>query len=288
MDAPDLQQGETATLVVIPPSPWATPTATVRDRKGALVASPDATPSDVDTIVDSSTDPATFTVADAAGIVRGLTVQVTDDQWGAADSVVASVAGTTVKLVTPLPGTPSGGATVKGLDIEVELDAVDATATLGKSFLLEIRQDGVTRRRVFNVCVYPFVGPMLEQTVREHMMRHWPGEKAVHGAEWGRRCADQVNRMIRGRLIESDKYISEYWDPGALEEVSLLALDLVLFRKGYRYPGTNPDDFYRSTDIQLEARLGALLKSSLPSDSDLDGEIDDDEVDGDGDSVIVR
>jgi hypothetical protein len=75
---------------------------------------------------------------------------------------------------------------------------------------------------------------------------------------------------------------------GALEEIGLLMRDMVLFRKGYRYPGTNPDDFARSTNIELERRIGALLKSGTPSDADMDGEIDDDEVEGYGLSLLVR
>lgn len=289
MEPVDLQLNEAATLSVVPPSPWASPTAEVKTRAGVSVGTPTATPSAVDTTVDGGgVSPSIFSVAVSTGIARGLTLQVNDPQFGIADSVVASINGKEVKLVTPLPVAPSDGATVKGLDVSVALDAETYTAALGLSFVLEVKQSGVARRRVFNVCTYPFVGPMTEEMVREHMTRHWPGERSVHAAEWCQRVADQVNRFLRGRLLESDAYISEFWNPNALEEVSFILLDLVLFRRGYRMPGTNPDEFYRSTDIQLERRIGALLKSATPRDIDRDGIIDDDELDGDATSVLVR
>lgn len=287
VESVDLEVGEAATLVVVPPAPWASPTATVKDRKGVSIGAPAATPSTVDTTIVSAADPSNIVVVSGTGVRRGLTLQLTDPQWGAADSVVAAVDGTAVRLVTPLPATPRAGSTVKGLDVEVALSST-YTAALGLSFVLRVRQDGVARQRVYNVCTYPFVGPCTELLVREHMTRHFAGERAVHTAEWCQRVADEVNRLIRGRLLESDVYTSEYFDPGALEEVMLLMRDLVLFRRGYRAYGTNPDEFYRSTNIELEARIGALLKSSVPRDENRDGVIDDEETEGFEMSVLSR
>lgn len=287
VESVDLELGEAATLVVVPPAPWSAPTAVVKDRKGTTIGTPTATPSTVNTTVASATDPSNMVVASGTAVARGLTIQVTDVQWGQADSIVAAVNGTAVRLVTPLPGTPTAGATVRGLDVSVALDDT-YTAALGLSFVLRVREGTVARQRVYNVCTYPFVGPCNELIVREHMTRHFPGERSVHSAEWCERVSAEVNRLIRGRLLESDVYVSEYFDAGALEEVMILMRDLVLFRRGYRYPGTSPDEFYRSTNIELESRIGALLKGSTPRDADRDGVIDDEETEGFEMSVLTR
>lgn len=283
----DLQVDETATLVIVAPTPWVAPTAEVRDRYGDLVGEPTATPSTINTTVDGEgQDASTFIVASLTGIARGRTIQVTDSQWGTADRVIESVSGYQVKLVSPLPGVPGDGATVVGLDVDVEITA-DMTADTGKAFVLEVKKNGVARRRVFNVCKYPFIGPANEQLVAQHMSDHFPSER--RSAEWCAQVAAQENRIIRARLLESAAYVSEFWGPDALEAVELEVRDVVLWRRGYPPPRVqNVDDFMRSADIRIENRIGALLKGAAARDPDLSGDIDDDEIEGGGLSQLVR
>ena len=286
----DIQQGRAAVLTVVPPRPWASPSATLRRADRTIVAEGlVCAPSALDSTVASAADNCTLTLASVTGAERSLTIQVVDPVWGAADSRVASV-DTTGKIVTlaiPLPRAPATGATVKGLDILVAL--TDACTELpGLHYVLDVEQGTESRQLVVNVCAYPFVGPMSEALVRDHIAAQWPGEQKVRTAEFCAEVAETVNRRVRARLLESDAYATEYWDHTALEEAAWLMLDLVLQRKNLVPPRVEITEWLRSTRIEIESRIGALLKSATPADRNRDGVIDSAETEGILLSRVVR
>ncbi len=277
----DLQKSKARTITVVPPSPWTSATATFRKPDGTEISpAPTATPRSTTALtVASATDEFTFT-ASAASLSRGATIRVTDaTQWGSADAVIANVSGSAVKLVEPLPGTPAVGASIRVLDVDVALTATH-TAALGLSYLVEVSSGEETVREVVNVVAFPYVGPMTARRVREHFSRHYPAETKAHNEEWYARVADDVNRYVRGRLLEGHVYVSQYWDPDALLEVGWLALQRELFKRGMRMPGQAPEDYMRSINFELRDRVGGLMKSATPNDQDRDGAIDTDEVEG--------
>lgn len=286
----DIQQGRAAVLTVVPPRPWASPSATFRRPDRSEVASGlTCSPSPLSTTVASAADNCTLTLASVTGAERGLAIQVVDPVWGAADSRIASVdtTGKIVTLATPLPRAPTAGATVKGLDVLVAIPDT-YLGEPGKHFVLEVDQGAESRQLVFNVCVYPFVGPLTEQLVRDHIANQWPGEQKARSAEFCADIADTVNRRLRARLLESDAYATEYWDHTVLEEAGWLMLDLVLQRKSYVPPRVEVTEWLRSTRIELESRIGALLKSATPADRNRDGVIDTAEAEGILLSRVVR
>lgn len=286
----DAQKAKARTVTVVPPSPWTTASASLQKPDGtALSPAPVTTPrSASNRSVASATDGATFVVDIATGISRGVTVRVTDaTQWGEADAVVANVSGTAVTLVEPLPATPAPGATVRVLDVDVALTSTH-TADLGLSFLLEVSSGEETVREVVNVVAFPYVGPMTARRVRDYVATQWPAELRVRPEAWYARVADEANRYIRGRLLEGHVYVSQYWDPDALLEIGWLVLQRELFKRGLRMPGQAPDVFMRSVNFELRDRLGGLLKSATPNDTDRDGIIDSDEVEGIESTLLER
>lgn len=280
----DAQKGKAKTVTVVPPSPWGSPTATFSLPDGTAIApAPGATPSAVDTTVVSATDPSTFVAASATGIRRGLTVQVTDPQWGTANAVVASVVGTTVNLMGALPGTPGAGATVVGVDISVALTSTH-TATLGISYVLEVVAGDESIVETVNVVAHPFVGPMTEMAVRDYVTRNYPGEARVHSAQWYADVADTVNRRIRGRLLDDHVYVSQYWDPDALDEIGELMLQRELAKRSFRLS----DEELKRINFELRDRIAGLLKSATPIDKNKDGVLVEDDLEGYDTTEIVR
>lgn len=288
--AVDVQKAKARTVSVVPPSPWSSATASMRSPDGtALSPAPTATPRSTATrTVASTTDGATFVVDNGTGISRGVTVRVTDStQWGEADAVVANVNGNAVTLVEPLPATPAVGASVRVLDVDVALTSTH-TASLGLSYLLEVSSGEETVREVVNVVAFPYVGPMTARRVRDYVATQWPAEMRVRPEAWYARVADETNRYIRGRLLEGHVYVSQYWDPDALLEISWLVLQRELFKRGLRMPGQAPEVFMRSVNFELRDRLGGLMKSATPNDSDRDGVINEDEVEGIESTLLER
>lgn len=275
----DIQQGTSKTVRLVPPAPMTSPIATVYDRARNVLVTPTATPSTVDTTVaagDSTTDE--LVLASGVGLTRGSWIRVTDAAFGDARSEVSSVDGAVVRLVDPLPAVPSVGAVVEGLDVAVTLTGA-ATASLYMSYVLEV-SDGVDAvRLVYNVVVYPYVGPCDDTTVRELLARAYPSElELVRDTARHARIAREVNAAIRGRLLASKTYISGYWSPDALSNVCAPMLRLVLAeRYGLREGGSDRDQYLTSLRFEVRDRIAELIQSSETHDDDNDGIVDDDE-----------
>lgn len=286
----DVQRGKGRTITVVPPSPWSSAAAVLSEADGTeLSPAPVATPRNATaTTVASASDESHLVVVSATGITRGVTLRVTDGtQWGEADAVVSNANGTAITLVHPLPGTPAAGASVRVLDVDVALTSTH-TAELGLAYLLDVSSGDESVREVINVVAHPYAGPLSARVVREYVSQHYPGETRVRGEQWAAEVAAAGNRAIRGRLLETHLYTSQYWDPDALVEVGWLALQRELYKRGLRMPGSDPVEWMRSVNFELRDRMDGLTKSATPIDKDHDGELDEDEVDGIESTLLER
>lgn len=276
----DIQQGKTRTLRLVPHAPMSGPTCRIVDRKAALLASPTATPHAGTTTVATDADNSAqrFKLTSSAGFAIGDTIRVADASWGTAPAVLSSVDGAYVRTVEPLPATPRDGAAVVGLDVLVQVPAqATADLALDNIVIVEAGEEEVTE--LFNVVVHPYRGPVTARIVRDYMSRMYQGE-TTEDETWWQRVADETNARIRGRLLESSRYISRYWDPDALREIGSVMMKLVLADYGYWTSDGDRDDYLRSLRIELKERVGGILKGGEPYDEDGDGTIDDDELDG--------
>lgn len=275
----DVQLATTPTLRLVPDEPMSAPTAVVYGANGEQLATATATPSDVSTTVAQHSDgPSAFAVDDAAGIAPGLTVRVTDDSFGEADSVVASVDGTWVTVVTPLPAPPAAGSTVVGLDVTVPLPA-GATAELGLAKRLEVVEGTVRVAKVFNVVAYPIDGPCRAQHVRALVSRKQPSK--LLGEQLCVEIADAGNAEIRGQLLASRSFVSAYWDPDALRRLRVPVLSLILAEEhGIWDANVDREVYVDRLERKVEKIVGQILQSAEPYDEDLDGELTEVEAEG--------
>lgn len=279
---PDIQMGRARTVRLVPTEPMASPVATVTDRDGTVVATPDATPSDVSTYVDDDDNTkSTVFVLSPLGLTSGLALRFVDPVWGIAHSAVATLNANEVRLVTPLPGVPSAGAVVTGLDVVV---ALPAFTSLYKGYVLELADESVeqTVRWAFNICKYPFVGPCSAQDIRDMVAVSWPGERAVMNDPARQEyLANEVNGRIRARLLKSESYLSDYWDPDAFIELKDVVMRLVLAEKcNLRESGTDKNEYMRGLRFEFRDRVGDIIQSAQLADPDGDGKVSDRELKG--------
>lgn len=289
----DVQLGRSKVVKLVPDSPMASPTAAIYDRLGAdLGVTVTATASAVDTVVVSNADNTrqAFEIDNVTGIDAGLSVLVTDAQFGSAVGIVSAVDADTyvVRLVDPLPAVPSADATIEGLDVTVTIPT-DATAALYLGYVLEVSDDDVDPIRVeFNVVRFPFVGPCKAHHVRSLLARGYPGELS-RDETFHAQVAAEVNAQIRSRLLASARYVSAYWNPDTLGPVRSPMLRLVLAEQhGLREAGASREEFLSSTRLEVSARIGDVLNSVQPADGNMDGKIDDYEAKGDIGAEWVR
>jgi hypothetical protein len=259
------------------------PVAKVYDRDGKTVAEPTSTPSAISTTVaaDADNSRTVLVVASASGCAPGRVVRVVDPVWGIATSAIATVDAAEVRLVTPLPGVPATGATVRGLEVSVALPAFSA---LYKGYVLELADAAVepTVRWTFNVCKYPFVGPCSAQDIRDMVSVSWPGERAVMGDPARQEyLAAEVNARIRARLLKSETYLSDYWDPDAFVELKDVVMRLVLAEKcNLRESGTDRNEYLRGLRFEFRDRIGDIIQSAQLADPDGNGKVSDRELKG--------
>lgn len=289
----DVQKGRSKTVALVPDAPITGAVATIYGLDGEPVnVTLTATPSAVDTAVDGddANTRQAFTVDATTGIVPGLSVLVTDEQWGTAQGLVSAVdtTGKVVRLVDPLPGIPADNARVQGLDVSVTIPA-EATADLAKGLILEVVGTGADPVRIeFNVVRFPFVGPCKPHHVRALIARGYPGELSKD-EQLHARVADEVNLQIRARLLSSAQYVSAYWNPDTLGPVRAPMLRLVLAEQfRLRESGSSRDDTLSAERLEVTARLGDVLTSIQPSDGNMDGQVDAEEQRGAIGSVWAR
>lgn len=276
----DVQRGKAKTVRLVPSAPMSSPAASVYDRDDTVKASSLAcTPSTVDTTVasDSSNTRQTFQVTSATGIVGGLHVRVTDATWGAAVGVVSSIDGTTCRLVDPLPDVPSAGSAVRGLDVEVTIPAA-ATDALYRGYTLSLTDDTVESVQLaVNVVRHVYSGPCTARDVRALLARGYAGEFSKDEVKH-QLIADAVNQRIRGELLASATYLSDYWDPDALALARSPVLRLVLAEDyQLREAGSSRDDYLLGLRRDVDAAIGKVLRSAHLHDSDGDGAVGEDE-----------
>ncbi len=320
----DIQQGKTKALRFVPEAPMVSPTCSIQTRTGTVLATPTATPHAFSSVVADDDDNTALYVklASVTGLAVGDTVRVTDDQFGYASAVVAAIGETVsqvstldldyaldgnpflggpnfippgysgaafVRFVTALPAEPSAGVAVVGLDVTLTVP-VEATAALAMDNIVMVYTSSEEVTELYNVVAHVYRGPCKASDVRDHIARLYAGEYAGNTTgdndwHWHARVADEVNRNLRGRLLESSAYISRYWDPDALAESGRIMLRLVLADKGYWTGDGDREDQLRSLRLELKERIGGILAGAQAYDADNDGTIDDTELDG---STTIR
>lgn len=276
----DVQRGKTPTVRLVPDVPMSAPTAAVYDADGSLLASPNATPSTVNTTVaeDADNTQQVLKLASATGVERGLTVRVTDASFGTADAVVSAIDGVYCHLVQPLPAIPDTGSSVRGLDVSVELPE-EATDELGLGRRLEVVEGNARATLVFNVVAYPFEGPCSAMHVREVLARRQSSVRLDE--ELLARIADEVNAEIRARLMASRAFLSAYWDPKAVSRIRRPVINLILGEEhGIWDANIDRERYVERQERLISIRLGDLLKSAEAYDQDMDGELTDEEQAG--------
>lgn len=277
----DVQKGKTKTVRLVPSSPMSTPAASVLDRSDEVKASGlTCAASAVNTTVasDSGNTRQTFQVASGSGIVGGLHVRVTDATWGAAVGVVSSIDGTTCRLVDPLPDVPSAGSAVRGLDVEVTIPTT-VTDELYRGYTLSLTDDTVDSVQLsINVVRHVYAGPCQARDVRALLARGYAGEFSKDEVKH-QLIADAVNARIRGELLASATYLSDYWDPDALALARSPVLRLVLAEDyQLREAGSSRDDYLAGLKRDVDQAIGKVLRSAHVHDADGDGVASEDET----------
>lgn len=279
MSDPDVQTGRTHAVRLVLEAPMTTPVATVYTRLRQVVATPTVTASAVATRVASATARDRVTVAATTGLSVGLTLRVSG-VWGQALTRVVQVDGSAVRLSPPLPEVPLSGATVRGLDVTV---IVGPHTVPYMGYVLEVVDSagvGPSVRCTYNSVVYPYVGPCLPHHVRELLARGFAGERALIGdSVFHEAVAADVNDQIRGRLLASESYLSDYWAPSALAAVRACMLRLVLAEShGLRESGSTRDDYLQGLRFETRDRINDLLKSAQLYSRDSDGQVADEDL----------
>ena len=279
MTDPDVQIGRTHTVRLVPSAPMVTPEATVYDRARTVIATPTPTASAVSTTVATATARDRFTVASATGIAVGLSVRVSG-VWGQAITRVVQVDGVSLRVSPALPEVPAVGATVRGLDILV---TVGPHTEPYMGYVLEVVDAGSSTpsvRCTYNAVVYPYVGPCTPEHVRDLLAGSFAGERAKIGDTiFHERVAEEVNEAIRGRLLESATYLSDYWAPSALTAARAAMLRLVLGEShGLRESGSTRDDYLSGLRFEVRDRINGLLKSAELYSKTQDGKVADADV----------
>ncbi len=287
----DIQLGKTKALWLVPEAPMSAPTVSIQTRAGVVLATPTATPHPLSTTVatDALNTPSYLKLTSVTGLAVGDSVRISDTTFGMAVSVVAEVSGSYVRFIEPFPATPDAGSAVVGLDVTLTVP-VEATAALAMDNIVIVSAGQEEVIELFNVVSHVYRGPCSAQDVRDHIARLYAGEYA--GAtlgdddhQWHARVADEVNSNLRGRLLESNAYMSRYWDPDVLAESGRIMLRLVLADKGYWTGDGDREDQLRSLRIELKERIGGILGGASAYDADASGDIDEDESDG---SATIR
>ncbi len=320
----DIQQGKTRALRLVPDAPMVSPSCSIQTRTGGVLATPTATPHPLSTTVsDAEENTALYLrLASVTGLAVGDTLRVTDEQFGYASAVVAAIGidvsqmstlsleyaldgapflgggyllpadysgQAFVRFIEALPAVPNAGAAVVGLDVTLTVP-VEATAALAMDNIVMISTSSEEVTELYNVVAHVYRGPCKARDVRDHIARLYAGEYANNSIgdndwHWHARVADEVNRNLRGRLLESSAYMSRYWDPDALAESGRIMLRLVLADKGYWTGDGDREDQLRSLRLELKERIGGILAGAQAYDADNDGTIDDTELDG---STTIR
>lgn len=274
----DIQRGKSKAVTLLPASRMTSPTAVIYDRLGDVVvpaASLTATPSAVSTTVvdDVANSRSSIELASVVGIAQGLHVEVVMDGWGTVVTEVATVAGSVVHLIDPLPAVPSAGAVVRGLDVAVTIPST-ATADLGLGYVLEVTEGDESVRLMFAVVVYPSAQPCTARHVRDKVSRGYPGESGRNEA-WYQRVANACNLQLRARLLGSGKYLSHFWDPTSVAAAVPAMLTLVLAEQfGLRESGPARDDGTSDPIRDANLAMSRLVTSAQPYDHDGDGKIE--------------
>lgn len=274
----DIRKGTTPTLRLVPKAPMTAPEAVIYAADETVLGTPPATPSAVSTTVasDATNTRARFKLTSTTGVARGLTLQVTDPSWGAADAVVSGVEDSFVRLVQPLPGEPAAGSAVVGLDVLVQLPST-ATEDLAKAVVLEVTDGDAIVRHVFSVVRYPIDGPCTTRDIRAAI-----SQKQAQIPIDDQACEDlahEVNRQVRAALLESHHYVSHYWDPSSLQDLQQPFIDMVLLDKlGLRDAASTQEVYLERLEKKADRLAGRLRRSAEPHDVDGDGELTPEEV----------
>jgi hypothetical protein len=271
----DVLKDTAATVSVLPPSRWASATATVLSPSGTTLASPTATLDTVDTTISSATDESTLVLASASGVAVGTSYQVAADGWTAIVRV-AEVDGTTIVLTDPLPETPAASDTFKGVEFSVTITAAVAD-TLGANHRLVLTSNNEQVSTLFHVVRTKFNDPITPQRLGRLVAYKWPSMRNAMTADLLSSIADDVNAELRRRLLATGRYPYLFGDSDALQKVGILQAKVELIDHGLIEAGADPDEYRRSTYFELRDRMGEVITSLTAYDADDDGsEADED------------
>ena len=259
LDAPDGIVATSATLSLYKPN-------------GQLVEAPAVTVPTASTTVQAGSSDLDLVVASVAGLSAGQLVRITSSGVHHLRRI-ASIAGSTVQLLSALPEAAAVGDLVKALRLSATL-AAPGVSLLGPNYYAEWTwTDGTLKgsaRDSVDVVRWPFVNPVGPQDVADILVQVYRDTSRPEA--W---CADIANRVaekIRLQLWARGERPHLYVDSGRFREAALTAVHWLLAEVGYSPAGTDAETRQRNLRSQFAEDVGLVVRSLAVYDADGDGQ----------------
>lgn len=273
----DIKIGTTPTLRLLPPSRWTGSIAgSVVDAAGSELETPTPVLDSVDTTVASAVDPAVVSLTSASGVAAGRRYLVTG-AFGSAVVRVSSVDGATVTLVDELPATPEVGDLWQGIEVAVALTTASTGELAMNSRVIATSGD---EEVVAEFCVarHPFVFPTTAARIRDYVASNWPSSPRLQQTWWPEQVREEAADMLRGRLLEAERYPRLYFSPKALAEVALVCVKFVLLDYNLVPGGAGGrNEVKQGLEFDIRDRVSGILRSAEAYDKNNDGAISPEE-----------
>jgi hypothetical protein len=272
--ATEIRKSTAATILFTTDSVWSSITGEVLSRTGSVLATPTPVANAADTTVASATDSSQFVLDSATAVFAGLSYLVTDDGWSQVVKV-ATVDGTTVTLVDPLPATPSVGATFKGgVSVALTVPAAN-TGTIGANYRARIytTTNAQEQVEVFHVVYHIFAPAITQAELASLVSETWPS--AEFGAVELGQIADQASARVSRALIASGRRPYLFGDKDAFKGAGKVAGRLELIDYGLIGPGWDPEDYERYYRSRFDREMGDAMASLTAIDDDNDDSLAD-------------
>lgn len=253
---------------------------TAKKPNGTTLVTGSGTVDSVSTTVASVTSQSELEVADATGLVEGRWYIITGGGNEVSRVLVEDVSGTTVKLARRAHFDVSAADSLRGCRVSYTL-AADYTGTRGTRYQLQwdvttTAGDLERHATLYSVCRMRFKNPVSAASAR-HYVASVGASLATRWSdatqEWVQ-IANRANRMVRRKLLASQRFPHLLGDEDLWEDAGQTALQIVLTEYGLRPTESEPADYRRD----LEEQLGEQIDTAIDGgwyDEDDGGDVDD-------------
>lgn len=272
--ATEIRKSTAAAITFVTDSVWTSISGEVLSRTGSQLATPTPTVNAADTTITAATDASTFTLDDATAVTPGTSYLVTDLGWSQVCKI-ATVNGTAVTTVDPLPATPTTSATFKG-GVSVSLTVPSsATGTVGENYRARIYTTTNAQEmvEVFHVVYHLFSTPITAAELQSLVSEVWPSREfgAVELAQIADEASEKVSRAVRS----TGRRPYAYGDSNLFKAAGKVAARLVLLDYGLVAPGWDPEDYDRHYRSRFDRELGDAVAALTFIDDDNDDAVSD-------------